>query len=73
MAEADNGGQELCKLFPCLLPVLWLTAAQYDLPKQARAYIEFIGEFVGVPVGWVGTGPAREDMIVLHGADAVLA
>jgi adenylosuccinate synthase len=50
-----------------------LTDKQYDLPKQARAYIEFIGEFVGVPVGWVGTGPAREDMIVLHGAEGVLA
>lgn len=36
---------------------------QYDLPKQARAYIEFIEEFVGVPIGWIGTGPARDDMI----------
>ncbi|KAK5658029.1 hypothetical protein OQA88_2584 [Cercophora sp. LCS_1] len=41
------------------------TAAKtyYDLPKQARAYIEFIEEFVGVPIGWIGTGPARDDMI----------
>lgn len=60
-------------MIPYLLPVPSLTDKQYDLPKQARAYIEFIGEFVGVPVGWVGTGPAREDMIVLGGADAVLA
>lgn len=37
---------------------------QYDLPKQARAYVEFIEEFVGVRVGWIGTGPKREDMIV---------
>ncbi|PHH86584.1 hypothetical protein CDD83_10016 [Cordyceps sp. RAO-2017] len=35
----------------------------YDLPKQARAYVEFIEEFCGVKVGWIGTGPKREDMI----------
>lgn len=36
----------------------------YDLPKNARAYVEFIEEFVGVKVKYIGTGPAREDMIV---------
>ncbi|KAB5542468.1 Adenylosuccinate synthetase [Coniochaeta sp. 2T2.1] len=36
----------------------------YDLPKQARAYIEFIEEFVGVKVAWIGTGPDRDNMIV---------
>lgn len=35
----------------------------YDLPKQARAYVEYIEKFVGVKVGWIGTGPARDDMI----------
>ena len=34
-----------------------------DLPKNARAYVEFIEEFVGVRVKYIGTGPAREDMI----------
>ncbi|KAF6808170.1 adenylosuccinate synthetase [Colletotrichum sojae] len=34
-----------------------------DLPKNARAYIEFIEEFVGVKVRWIGTGPKREDLI----------
>jgi len=37
---------------------------KFDLPKQARAYIEFIEEQVGVPIGWIGTGPKREDMVV---------
>ncbi|KAK3350329.1 Adenylosuccinate synthetase [Lasiosphaeria hispida] len=43
------------------------TAAKsfYDLPKQARAYVEFIEKFVGVPIGWIGTGPSREDMVFL--------
>jgi adenylosuccinate synthase len=41
------------------------TAAKtyYDLPKQARAYVEFIEEFVGVKIAWIGTGPSRDDMI----------
>ncbi|KAF4445439.1 Adenylosuccinate synthetase [Fusarium austroafricanum] len=35
----------------------------YDLPKQARDYIEYIEKFVGVKIKWVGTGPDREAMI----------
>ena len=35
----------------------------YDLPKNARGFVEFIEEFVGVKVKYIGTGPAREDMI----------
>lgn len=37
----------------------------YDLPKQARAYVDFIAEYIGVPIGWIGTGPDRDDMIYL--------
>jgi len=35
----------------------------YDLPKEARAYIEFIEKFVGTKVQYIGTGPGRESMI----------
>ena len=35
----------------------------YDLPLNARKYVEFIEEFVGVKVKWIGVGPAREHMI----------
>ncbi|KAA6410215.1 MAG: adenylosuccinate synthetase [Lasallia pustulata] len=35
-----------------------------DLPPRARAYVEFIEERVGVRVKFIGTGPARENMIV---------
>ena len=35
-----------------------------DLPAQARAYVDFVERFVGVPIRWVGVGPGREDMIV---------
>jgi adenylosuccinate synthase len=35
----------------------------YDLPEPAGEYIEFIENFVGVKIKWVGTGPDREAMI----------
>jgi adenylosuccinate synthase len=35
----------------------------YDLPLNARKYVEFIEKFVGVKVKWIGVGPGREHMI----------
>lgn len=34
-----------------------------DLPENCRKYVEFIEEYLGVKVGWIGTGPARDSMI----------
>lgn len=34
-----------------------------DLPLNARRYVDFVEGFVGVQVKYIGTGPAREDMI----------
>jgi adenylosuccinate synthase len=34
-----------------------------DLPKEARTYVEYIEEVVGVPVGWVSVGPERSQLI----------
>jgi adenylosuccinate synthase len=34
-----------------------------DLPREARDYLGFIAEFVGVPVRLVGVGPDREQVI----------
>jgi adenylosuccinate synthase len=39
-----------------------------DLPENARKYVEFVEEFVGVPIKFIGTGPAREDMVYRKGA-----
>ena len=37
---------------------------EYDqLPKEAKEYIAFIEEFIGVSVDWVGVGPGREHML----------
>ena len=35
----------------------------YDLPRAAREYVTFIEEFVGVKIGYIGTGPGRESLI----------
>lgn len=35
-----------------------------ELPENARAYISFIEEYIGVSVKFIGTGPGREEMIV---------
>ncbi|KAI5306874.1 hypothetical protein KEM56_006656 [Ascosphaera pollenicola] len=34
-----------------------------DLPVNAQKYVQYIEKQTGVPVRWIGTGPAREDMI----------
>jgi adenylosuccinate synthase len=34
-----------------------------DLPPQARDYLRFIADFVGVPVRMVGVGPDREQVV----------
>ncbi len=36
-----------------------------SLPKEARAYLEFVSKSVGVPIYLVSVGPGREDTIIL--------
>jgi len=38
-----------------------------ELPEQARAYLRFIAEHVGVPVALVGVGPGRDQVIWTQG------
>ena len=40
-----------------------------DLPANARAYLDFIEEQLGVPVVMVGVGPARDEMIWTDAAE----
>jgi adenylosuccinate synthase len=37
--------------------------SEADLPPQARAYLDYIADFVGVPIRLVGVGPGREQVI----------
>ena len=34
-----------------------------ELPAEAKAYIAFIEEFIGVKVSYIGVGPGREHML----------
>jgi adenylosuccinate synthase len=34
-----------------------------DLPPQARSYLDYIADFVGVPIRLVGVGPGREQIV----------
>jgi adenylosuccinate synthase len=43
-----------------------------DLPPEARSYLEFIADFVGVPVRLVGVGPGREEVVWTGGERGVL-
>ena len=40
------------------------------LPPAARAYVEFISDQIGVPIGLVSTGPERDQTIIIR--DSVL-
>jgi adenylosuccinate synthase len=45
-----------------------------ELPEAARAYLDFITEFVGVPITIIGVGPGRDQVIwVGEGEEAALA
>ncbi len=39
--------------------------SEADLPAEARAYLDFIADFVGVPIRLVGVGPGREQVVWL--------
>lgn len=42
--------------------------AYADLPANARRYVERLSEVIGVPLGIVSVGPARDQTIILHEA-----
>ncbi len=37
-----------------------------DLPKAARAYVEFLEERSGAPISAIGVGPERDETIVVR-------
>jgi adenylosuccinate synthase len=34
-----------------------------DLPENARSYLDYVSDFLGIPIVMIGVGPAREEMI----------
>ncbi len=51
-----------------------ITAARSleDLPENARRYLEFVSDFVGVPLAFVGVGPGREQIIATEVAEGLM-
>lgn len=44
-----------------------------DLPGAARDYLRFIADQAGAPIGLVGVGPGRDQIVALNGASPLLA
>ena len=44
-----------------------------DLPQAARDYLQYISDFVGVPIALIGVGPGREQVIWTDAGRASLA
>jgi adenylosuccinate synthase len=42
-----------------------------ELPRNAQDYLEFVGDFLGIPIVMVGVGPARDEMIWTGAAERV--
>jgi adenylosuccinate synthase len=44
-----------------------------DLPVAAREYLQFLSEFVRVPIALIGVGPGRDEVIWTRSSDSLLA
>jgi len=40
-----------------------------ELPASAQRYLEFIAKGLGVPIGWVGVGPERKQVLRVEPGD----
>jgi adenylosuccinate synthase len=50
-----------------------LARSEADLPTAARDYLQYVSDFVGVPVAIVGVGPGREQIIWTSQSQSSLA
>ncbi|KAJ1930492.1 Adenylosuccinate synthase [Tieghemiomyces parasiticus] len=58
------GGVEVeYKTFPGWLTDLSACRSYDELPTNAKNYVQFIEEFLGVPIEYIGVGPGRDAMI----------
>ena len=42
-----------------------------DLPASAREYLQYVGDFIGVPVALIGVGPGRDEIIWTEASDGM--
>jgi adenylosuccinate synthase len=45
--------------------------SEEELPDNAREYLSFVSEFVGVPIALVGVGPGRDQVIWTHASEGM--
>ncbi len=43
-----------------------------ELPNEAREYISFVEDFIGVPVVLIGVGPARDQIIWTEASEGTI-
>jgi adenylosuccinate synthase len=43
-----------------------------DLPENARRYLDYVSDYVGVPVAFVGVGPGRDQIIATEVAERAM-
>lgn len=43
-----------------------------DLPEEAKTYIRFVENYLGVPVTYIGIGPRNEDMIIHNTSSGII-
>ncbi|MDQ2939525.1 MAG: adenylosuccinate synthase [Actinomycetota bacterium] len=58
-----HGAQAEYKELPGFSGDLGDARSEADLPPQARDYLAYVSEFVGVPIRLVGVGPDREQVV----------
>jgi len=58
-----HGAQAEYKELPGFSAEIGECRSEADLPPQARDYLQFVSEFVGVPIRLVGVGPDREQVV----------
>lgn len=61
--DYDGNGEPVYREFPGWQEEVEGITELEKLPKNCRAYIDFIEEEVGVPIGMISTGPKRSDII----------
>ncbi|MBU0458055.1 adenylosuccinate synthase [Patescibacteria group bacterium] len=64
VAVDEDGGKPVYKELPGWKASTKGFTSFDELPENAQSFIGFIEEQTGVPVGFIGTGPGREEMII---------
>ena len=62
--EEQYRAEPIYRTFPGWLSDTSKCQTYDEMPQQARDYIKFIEESVGVPVRYIGNGPERENLIL---------